>query len=176
MLPASIAISGQNIAALTQIYEDLQNIPSIEEVTYQEQVTQALESWIHSLEILGLGIVSLLAISSFLTIMVLTALKAATQKYAIKVMRLIGATKWYIKSPFMIEGMLYGLAGSLLGWGSMYLALLYLTPHIQAFQGEIPFLPIPMEALLTQLGAGVALGLILGGFAGLAAVNRLIRK
>ncbi len=176
MLPASIAVSAQDITSLNQIYTDLQSFSEIEEVTYQEQVTQTLESWINSLELLGAGIVSLLAISSFLTIMVLTAMKAATQKYAIKIMRLIGATKWYIKSPFMLEGMVYGVIGSLLGWGMMYLALLYLTPYIQEFQGEIAFLPIPLETLAIQLGAGVVLGMLLGGFAGLAAVNRLIRK
>jgi cell division transport system permease protein len=176
MLPASIAVSAQNIASLDTAYADLQAQPGIEDVTYQEQVTKTLQSWIHSLEVLGAAVVSLLALSSFLTIMVLTALKATTQKYAIKVMRLIGATKWYIKSPFMIEGILYGAVGSVLGWALMYLTILYLTPTIQQFQGDIAFVPVPLTTLLIQLAGGVGLGMFLGGFAGLSAVNRLIRR
>lgn len=176
MLPASIAVSGVDIAALNQIYADLAAIDTIEDVSYQEQVTKTLESWIHSLELLGAILVGILAISSFLTIMVLTAMKATTQKYAISVMRLIGATKWYIKAPFIVEGMLYGLFGSVLGWSLMYLSLLYLTPGISEFQGEITLLPLSTEVLLLQVGIGVLAGLVLGGFAGMAAVNRLIRR
>lgn len=176
MLPASIAVSTKTITSLDEIYQELQKHPTIEDVTYQEQVTKTLQSWITSLELLGLGIVSLLAVSSFLTIMVLTAMKATTQKYAIKVMRLIGATRWYITSPFMIEGLLYGAVGSLLGWALMYVTVLYLTPAIQQFQGEIAFLPLPLEFLALQLGTGLALGMLLGGFAGLSAVKRLIKR
>lgn len=176
MLPASIAIAAQDISSLEQVYKDLQAQPGVEDVTYQEQVTKTLQSWINSLEMLGAGIVGLLALSSFLTIMVLTAMKATTQKYAIKIMRLIGATKWYITSPFIIEGVLYGVIGSLAGWALMYLALLYLTPTIQQFQGDIAFVPVPLMTLLLQLGSGVVLGMVLGGVAGLSAVRRLIRR
>ncbi len=176
MLPASIAIAAQDISSLEQAYKDLQAQPGVEDVTYQEQVTKTLQSWINSLEMLGAGIVGLLALSSFLTIMVLTAMKATTQKYAIKVMRLIGATKWYITSPFMIEGVVYGMIGSVAGWALMYLALLYLTPTIQQFQGDIAFVPVPLMTLLLQLGSGVVLGMVLGGVAGLSAVRRLIRR
>jgi cell division transport system permease protein len=103
-------------------------------------------------------------------------MKANSQKMAITIMRLIGATSGYIKAPFMVEGIVYGVTGSLIGWIASYAALLYLSPWIRDFLGDINLLPVSNNILAMQLGIGVLAGLILGGFAGLLAVSRFTRR
>jgi cell division transport system permease protein len=98
------------------------------------------------------------------------------QKRKISIMRLIGATRWYVKRPFMAEGMMYGFLGSLIGWGIATGIVFYLAPDIKSFVTDISLFPIPLEFLAIQLGAGLLAGTLLGAFAGLFAGQRLIRQ
>jgi cell division transport system permease protein len=107
---------------------------------------------------------------------VIVAIKATSQKKAMSIMRMIGATKGFISMPFIWEGIIYGLVGASLGWTACYIALLYATPSIQSFLGEIILLPVPWQFLVIQAGSGVLLGALLGGLAGLLAVVRLVKR
>lgn len=176
ILPASIEVSANDLTSLPQIKKDLEGYPSIDEVDFQESIISELSRWTNNLRTIGLAAVIVLAIISFLIITIIIAMKASSQKAAITIMRLIGATSGYIKAPFIIEGMVYGLTGALLGWFGSYGALLYLSPWIRDFLGSITVLPVPINVLVIQLGSGVMAGLILGGFAGLLAVSRFIRR
>lgn len=175
ILPASIEVSAQKIADLPQIKSDLESAPGVEDVVYQQDIVDALNKWTSSIRIIGLSAVGVLAVISFLTVMVLIAIKAANQKRAISIMRIIGATKGYVQAPFVWEGVMYGLIGSLVGWTLMYTVLLYTSPWIKDFLGEISVLPVPPQFLVAQAGIGTAAGVLLGGLAGLIAVRRYLR-
>jgi cell division transport system permease protein len=176
ILPASIEVSGKDPDSLSQIKDDLTKAQGVEEVVFQKDVLDTLTTWTRSLRFVGAGLIVILAITSFLLIMVIIGIKITTKKTAIHIMRIIGATKWYIQAPFMFEGILYGLVGSVLGWTAMYAGLLYLTPWITEFVGSVPLLPVPWEFFAMQLGMGTLIALSIGSFASLTAARRMIRK
>ncbi|MBP7700684.1 permease-like cell division protein FtsX [Candidatus Woesebacteria bacterium] len=176
ILPASVEVSGKSIESLEKIKTDLNEFDQVEDIRFQEDVVLTLSKWVKTAEIIGLTSIIVLSSISFLIIMTITAMKASAQKKSITIMRLLGATKGYIKAPFMIEGMIYGLIGSVIGWISTFSALLYLTPVINEALGEIKLLPIPIEFYLMHASIGIILGFILGGFASLVAVQRLIKN
>lgn len=176
ILPASVEVSGNNIESLSMIKADLEKYEQIEDIEYQEDVISTLSSWIKTIEISGIIITVVLAIISFLIIMVVIAMKANAQKKKIQVMRILGATKWYIKAPFMVEGMIYGATGAAIGWLIMFCSLLYLTPSINYALGDITLLPAPLEFYIVHMASGVALGVLLGAFASIVAIQRLIKN
>lgn len=176
ILPASIEVSGRSADTLTQIKDDLSRADGVEEVVFQQDVLDTLTRWTQSLRFVGIGSIALLGVTSFMLIMVIIGMKLTSKKNAIHIMRIIGASKWYIQAPFMFEGILYGLIGSLLGWGTMYAGLLYLTPWIKDFLGTITLLPVPPEFLAIQLGVGTLVAMLVGAFASLTAARRMIRK
>lgn len=175
ILPASIEVSAVKIADLPQIKSDLEQATSVEDVVYQQDIVDALNRWTSSIRIIGLAAVTALGVISFMTVMVLIAIKAANQRRAISIMRIIGATKGYVQAPFVWEGMLYGIIGSVIGWAIMYTVLLYTSPWIRDFLGEIQVLPVPPLYLAIQIGAGTFLGMLLGGIAGMVAVRRYLK-
>lgn len=176
ILPASIEVSSTSLEDLGQIKKDLDSLGGIENVQYQESVIDTLRSWTDTTRLAGITAGAVFIMLAFLVIMVIIGMRVSMQKRTIGIMRLLGASKWYVKRPFMYEGMTYGFLGALLGWGISFGGLLYITPWAESFLGEVPIFPIPLDFYALQLGAGLLVSLILGGFAGLVAAGRLIRN
>jgi len=176
ILPASIEVSGRSGTDLDQIKTDLEKGLGVDDVVFQKDVIDSLNIWTRSVRLIGIGSVVILGLTSFLIIMVIIGIKITAKKQAINIMRIIGATRWYIKSPFMVEGILYGLTGSIIGWMAMFSSLLYLTPWLQDFLGAIPLFPIPPAFLALQIGAGTILAMVIGVFAAMTASQRLIKR
>lgn len=176
ILPASLEVSANSISALSTVKSDLTAMNAIEEVVFQDDVVSSLSQWTASLRLIGLSVVGVLGITSFLTIVIIIGMKVVTKKNAINIMKIIGATNWYIIAPFVSEGVFYGITGSLIGFGLVYVLMLYLTPWIKAFLGDIIMLPVAWQYLAIQAGAGAVIGWLLGFMASIVAVRRMIRR
>lgn len=176
ILPSSIEVSAVNVNDLPQIKQDLESAKGIEEVSFQQEVIRSLAKWTQSIRLVGAFSTLVLAVTSFLLMVVIISMKVITKKNTIRIMKIIGATSGYIVAPFIFEGALYGLLGSFIGWGGMYALLLYLTPWLVDFLGSIVQLPIPWIIFAWQIAIGTSVGIILGSLASLVAVRRMIRK
>jgi len=85
------------------------------------------------------------------------------RKDEIHVLRLVGATDWYIKFPFIIEGGILGFCGSILAGGLLF-GILKLFPAYAAYmyeivKGMIDFENIPLHIFLQLIGLGTLIGL-----------------
>ncbi len=172
ILPASLEVSAKNLKDLDKIAQLMSQDPQVEEVIYQKDVIRSLQSWTQGIRLGSLVFSSLFFIISLITFTVIIGLKIANKREEINTLSLLGATSWYIRSPFLIEGILYGFFGSLFGWGLVYLGLLYLTPNLNHFfQGIIQF-PVAPTLMLSLLGFQSILALILGWFSAVLAAYR----
>lgn len=175
ILPASIEVKTYDIDDLETVKTDLDAENSIEEVIYQQDVIATLKKWTAGLRAGGILVASVLAIISFLSIMIVIALKATNQKNTISIFRLLGATQGFVKLPFVLEGVLYGLMGCLIGWILAFVTIVFTLPQVQTYIGNLLPIAIPPEFLAAQLGLGMLVSVILGAIAGFSAVSRLMR-
>lgn len=175
ILPPSIEVSTRSIDDLGQVAEVMQGMDGIDEVVYQQDVIDSLRNWTGNLRRIGLGVLAVFTVASLLVVILITSIRIASKKYEIRVMRLVGATKWYVMQPFLIEGMLYGVLGAVIAWTVVYIGLLYSSPAIQAFFGDIQLVPVPPQIIFGLLGAGVGIALFLGFFASVISTRRLFR-
>lgn len=176
ILPASVEVSGNTVDSLESIQNDLEGAPGVEDVVYQEDIVANIKQWTTAVRVAGIVATVVLGLVSFLTIMSLIGMKVAARRHAISIMNVIGATRWYVSGPFVLEGVVYGVVGSLIGWGAMYVLLLYATPGLQSFLGNIVTLPLPWEVLAVQGGVGTLAALLLGVSASMFATSRMLRK
>ncbi len=176
ILPASIEVQGKDATALNTIKNDLQKAEGVDEVVFQQDVIDGLQKWTQSLRYIGIASVAILAFTSFIIIVIISGMKVALKKRAIHIMRLLGATKWYVEAPFIYEGIIYGILGSIIGWGLMYVGVLYLTPWLSNFLGPVPLLPFKPELLAIQFGIGTLISILLGTVASSFAVKRMMRR
>ena len=175
ILPASLEVSAKSVGALETIAGIMQKDPLVEEVGFQKDVIDTLRKWLGGIRLAGLFLTVLLTIASGTTIVVIIGLKFRSKKPEMYTLTLLGATNWYIKRPFIVESMVYGCVGAVIGWGMSYILLLYLTPNLIAFLGVIKLLPVPYWVMLALLGAELIVGAILGGVSSLIATRRVGR-
>jgi len=175
ILPASLEVATKDIAFLPEVAQILKSEPGVEEVVFQEDVVKALHNWTSTLRKIGIGLIGALGLVSLLIILVIIGMKITLRKEEIEILQLIGASPWYIRAPFIFEGMFYGVIGAILAWGIGYLLLLYATPFLVKFLSGIPILPVPIPFMLAVLGIEILAGIVIGSLGSLLAVKRYLK-
>jgi cell division transport system permease protein len=175
ILPASLEISAVNLAGLPGIAEVLKNDPIVEDLIFQKDVVSLLSSWVTSLRKAGLFLVAFLTAISVLMVLIVVGMKISSKRDEIEIMGLIGATSGYIRIPFIIEGMIYGITSGLVAWLATYILLLYSTPFLVSFLAGIPLFPIPWQFILTLLGGLLLLGMTIGGAGSFVATKHFLK-
>jgi cell division transport system permease protein len=87
--------------------------PIIQDVFDRQQESQQIEQVTSALKIVLTVITALLIIASLMLVGNTIRLSIYTRRREVEVMRLVGATRWFIRWPFMIEGVVVGFAGGL---------------------------------------------------------------
>lgn len=175
ILPSSLEISTYKIDDLGSISEMLKKSNFVQEVIYQKDVVSTLTSWTNALRKIGLALVSIFFLVSIFIMLTIIGFKISQKKEEIEIMRLLGATSWYVRWPFIFEGIFYGVAGAFFGWLIAASLLGYATPSISYFLQGIPLLPVSIIFLLEILGAELLLAIILGTFSSFLAVLRYLK-
>jgi cell division transport system permease protein len=176
ILPASIEVSAYNAENLEEISQILKNNQFVEDVDFQQDVMQSLIRWTNALRLFGLFFLGILLIVSFLMIMVTISLKVSAKRNSIKVMKFIGASNQFISRPYLLEGIILSIIASILAFAFYLAMLLYVTPWLSDFlQGIIEF-PVSWQFLLYQFLLGLIAAVLLGTFASLTAVKRMLKK
>lgn len=175
ILPASLEISATKIDYLADLSESLKNSPIVSEVIFQRDVVSTLTDWTAAIRRIGVALVFVLALVSIFITMTIIGIKISQKKEEIEIMRLIGATYWYIRWPFIFEGIFYGVISAFIGWALTSIALWYATPFLSSFLKGIPILPVPPIFLAEMLGANLLIAVFLGIFASFLAVFRYLK-
>lgn len=175
ILPASLEISTQNPADLAPIANILKKEPVVSDVIVPEDVVQTLTQVTGIIRMVGGATVGFLLIFATLVIVMIIGFKIRLKRNEIEIMRLLGASPSFIRNPFILEGMFYGITGAILAWVISYGLLWYFTPFLQGYLGEVKLLPVNPLFMLGLLGASLALACIVGGLGSFGAVRRHLK-
>ena len=175
ILPASLEVSTEKIADLAEISSAIQKSPIVQEVIYQKDVVATLSSWTSALRKLGVAVIVILSLVSVFIMITIIGIKISQKREDIEIMKLIGANNWYIRWPFIFEGIFYGLLGALVGWVVSVGALFYATPTLSSFLRGIPVFPVSPVFLLALLLVEFVLASLLGALSSYLAVLRYLK-
>ena len=144
--------------AVADLVQKLQALPEVEEVLYNRELIENLAAGLRYLRLLGILVGAVLA-ASMVTILANTIrLTLYARREDIEILRLIGATPGFIKTPFLLEGALLGglgAAGSLLllravfGFAETKMAL---HGSFWGLGARLSFLPVQLMAAMVILG------------------------
>ncbi len=144
VLPPSLEITAWNLDDLRSLKSMVEKKEGVK-VVYIEEIVNKLASWLSGLRTGGLVLLILLGIESILVVWTIIGMRISQRKHEIEIMRLLGATTWYIRSPFILEGVLYGVIGSILGVLITAGLMQSVLPGIIAFLNGIPMTELSPE-------------------------------
>ncbi|MDP4009701.1 MAG: permease-like cell division protein FtsX [Candidatus Shapirobacteria bacterium] len=176
ILPASFEVSVSDPKVLDQIDKEFSTKTNIvDEIIYQKDIIKSILNFTNITRKTGLSIVSVTTLTSFLITFVIIGMKITNRKEEIRISRLLGASKFYVKKPFLIEGVIYGLIGSFLGSFLSFTLAFYFQKRINFFFQPITFINNDINFYLIVFFSQVLIGTAIGYFASFIGVKRYIK-
>lgn len=142
ILPASLEIFAKKPTYLPELADFLKKEPGVDEVNFQKDI---LDRLLILTNLLRKTTVVFFAFLIFLSILVLTTttlFKIALKKDEIELLRLLGASNFYIKKPFLLEAVLFGLTASIGSFIIITALLFYLLPFLNSYLKGISHLTL----------------------------------
>jgi cell division transport system permease protein len=168
ILPTSFEISlkraSRDTLAVETFVSALKRIPGIGEVQYGEEWVRRFNTFLNFMRLLGTLLGGFLVIAVVFIVSNTIKLTIYARRDELEVMALVGATRFFIKAPFLVEGIIQGGAGALLAMGlllGLYEGFLHNAGSFLTFNPVAAGLSfLPMEYVYGILLAGVMLGFI----------------
>lgn len=189
IFPASLEFSVVDLDLAENVIEEVKKEAIVDEVGFTANiggekslgdVVERLKNVSSYIRIGGIVFVAALALTSFLVLLVIVSMRMTTRKGEIEILSLIGATPAFVRSPIVIEGLIYAITGVMLGWSLSLILWLYVSAPILGYFGQIPVLPRePLSffmLFLIILGIELAVGLVIALTGSLLAVKRSLKK
>jgi len=156
--------------------KDFRKIPGVQDVVYTERMLEKVELFFQVVQALGVFFMGITLISFYLVVSHATRLSMHVRREEIEIMALVGATRGFIRSAFVLEGMMVSLCAGLLALVLVWLCqrlmiagLTFNTVSALTVTDTVFFPPL-------HLGLGLVAALVLGGASAHRAVNRVLRE
>ena len=145
----------------------LQSIPEVRKVNYSEMTANTLSGLNLLIAYVSMGIIVILLAVSIFLISNTVAIGISVKSEEINIMKYIGATDFFVRAPFVLEGMLIGLIGAAVPLGLIYslynYALNYMVNRFMVLSGFLNFLSVDEVfhfLVPVSLGVGVGIGFL----------------
>ena len=116
-LPNSIVVTVSQIEYSDVVVDKLQKLEGIEGVKYYKDTVNKLIRVTNSIKFAGFVIIIFLVIVSVVVVSNTIKLTVLARVREIEIMKYVGATNWFIRGPFLVEGILIGIISSLIAAG-----------------------------------------------------------
>lgn len=159
--PASFEIQVDNPERIPQLVAQFQQMPGVETAKFGQEVVEHLFQLTRVLRIGGILLIVLLAIATLFIISNTIRITVFARRREVNIMKYVGATDWFIRWPFLLEGMLMGFAGAVIA--SLILVQGYNAVQAKIY-GTLAFFPmLPSWPTMGYLSAGlICVGTLIG--------------
>ena len=161
-LPDTYIIHFKDLALFTQTVEKIETIDGLEQVDYDAALAKMLTSARKMVFTVGLWIVGLLLVVSLFIIVNTIKLTVYSRRLEIYIMRSVGATRRFIRFPFVVEGITLGVIAGGVTYGIIYGVYELVVRFVDLGKDftPIPFASVWWQLLVGFMGIGVLIGVI----------------
>jgi cell division transport system permease protein len=172
-LPASYRIRLKNPKRAEEVSTRLEGSPGVDEVNFGGDDVRKLLTLTTFIRRVVFAIVVIILGAAALLIANTIRLAVYARRKEIAIMKLVGATNWFVRVPFIFEGMVEGAMGALVA-GGFVVATKFLV--FDGFQKQIPFLPLTVgfDVLFGILALMLLVGMAVGAIGSTLALRRFL--
>ncbi len=175
-LPASLNITVTNPRAAQELAGSIGLLEGVEDATYGESQIQTIMPIFYGIELTSFFLAILLTGASLLTINNTIRLAILAREKEIRIMQLIGATNGFIRIPFLLEGLIYGIGGAAISLGLLAIGYNMLLRYIEEHYIYNPFM-VNYDPMMTNLAIIMfVLGGSIGIIGSLIAVEKHLKR
>ncbi|MCF6094551.1 permease-like cell division protein FtsX [Microaerobacter geothermalis] len=175
-LPDAFVVRIETPQEVEQVAGEIQRIPLVDKVNYGQGFVDKLFTVTSTIRNIGLIFIIGLAFTAMFLIANTIRLTIFARRKEIEIMKLVGATNWFIRWPFFIEGLLLGVIGSILPIILLLAGYKFLYDQVMVdlsfyFLDLLPLFPLGYQIAELLIGIGAFIGI----WGSLVSVHRFLR-
>ena len=170
---ASFTVKLEDPEYASNVTEEIKDYNGIEKIGDQQELVDNIVSFVKGIRVVGFGLFVILVGVSVFLIMNTTKLTVYSRRREVGIMKFVGATDWFIRWPFVIEGMVIGFLGATLACIALFFAYKLVFTWI-ASQLVFVSLVSTTYVLTTLLWKFMLGGIIVGGAASVIALRKFL--
>lgn len=174
-LPASFEVSLKDPQKVDEVAKKIgSNRGIIDDIRYGQQIVERLFAATKVLRWVGAIFITILCLASLVVIANTIRLAIFARRTEISIMKLVGATNWFIRWPFLLEGLIQGLLGAVVAVILFFLMNKYV---FGAIADTLKFLNAGTATVsITQISSYILLaGITIGAIGSMVALRRYLR-
>ncbi len=165
----SVSEEFQSSEQLTLIAKDLEAMPGVFEVSYMTDLVDSINKNLFKVSLIMGGFILILIVTVIMLINNTIRLALFSQRFLIRSMQLVGATRGFIRKPFIVRAFIFGVLAGILASAILYALLEYTKGNIEGFAS------LQNTELMLLLFAGLIItGGCLSGISTLRSVNKYL--
>lgn len=173
-LPDSFTVKTQGASDVIPVAKTIENTGMFQKVRYGEGIMEKLVAVINWVRLLGVGLMSLLALAAIVLIAITIRLTVCAREKEIGIMKYVGATDWFIRWPFILQGIFLGLVGALVAGLVLFYAYLTVLRDVHVSMAFISLVN-EGEIFWRIIGGMVLAGTFLGATGSMVSVHRFLK-
>jgi len=172
-LPNSFNIHPARGADVEKIAGQVRRVAGVDEVVYGRDFVRLLHLAVRLIWVLGFGLLFLVMLAVLYIVVNTIQMTVYARRKEIEIMKLVGATDWFIRWPFMLEGIILGIGGALIAVVIVLEAYAFLSNRL----GQVStVLSLLTRAEITPyvIGGFFGVGVLFGALGSLLSVKRYL--
>jgi cell division transport system permease protein len=175
VLPASLDVRTDSLEDLPGIAEFFKGNELVEEVAFYQDVVERFKNLVNVTRMALLALVLLFGAISVVVVLTTVGLIIHSMEEEIEIMTLLGATKTYVRLPFIIQGAIYGFLAAVISGGIITLLIPSVFPYVRSFFANVPLTDPSVLFQAALVGLEALAGVFIGSFGSWLAVNRYLK-
>lgn len=176
-LPDAYKVTVKDLSQFENTVSQIKQINKVDSVRENSDLASKLLSLRHAVSIVSVGLVIMLFLVALFIISNTIRITMFSRKLEISIMKAVGATNWFIRWPFMIEGMILGMISGIVSLGVLWGLYAVAEKVFAQTLSLIGFSLVPFSGYWWQiLLVFVAIGLFTGGFGSLVSMAKYLKE
>ena len=176
-IPDAYKVTVKDLSQFENTVSQIKQINKVDSVRENSDLASKLLSLRHAVSIVSVGLVIMLFLVALFIISNTIRITMFSRKLEISIMKAVGATNWFIRWPFMIEGMILGTISGIVSLGVLWGLYAVAEKVFAQTLSLIGFSLVPFSGYWWQiLLVFVAIGLFTGGFGSLVSMAKYLKE